>query len=145
MKLKERDKSEPEYLPKPNQMDDLFVKGTHVLPTVSFSAAGDLKISGRAIPEDAVEFFKPLLDWARSFSCNSIRLEINLDYFNTSASKQLLNLFRVIEKNPENKEVTMIWVYEEGDEEMLESGELYRELLPGFRFEFRKYSEPSAN
>lgn len=126
-------------------MDDLYVQGTHVLPTVSFSAGGELKISGRAIPEDAMAFFQPLLEWAGSFSSESVRFEINLDYFNTSASKQLLNLFRIIEKNPGNREVTMIWVYEEGDEEMLESGELYRELLPRFRFEFRKYTEPSPN
>jgi len=126
-------------------MEDLNIIGTQVLPTVLFSAGGELKISGRVIPEDAVEFFKPMIEWARTCSSDSVHMEINLDYFNTSASKQLLNLFRVFEKNHENKEVTITWVYEEGDEEMLESGELYRELLPRFRFEFRKYIEPTAS
>ena len=32
-------------------------------------------------------------------------------------------------------------MYEEGDDEMLESGEIYQELLPRFRFTFQKYAE----
>jgi hypothetical protein len=32
-------------------------------------------------------------------------------------------------------------MYEDGDEEMLESGEVYKEMLKRFHFTFQKYAE----
>jgi hypothetical protein len=122
-------------------MEDLFIQGTDSLPDISFYADGDLKISGRALPEDAFRFFAPLFAWAAEISAETINLEINLDYFNTSVSKQLLDFFKIIEKNPVAKTINLKWMYEDGDEEMLESGEIYQELLPKFNFTFNKYAE----
>jgi len=122
-------------------MEDLFIQGTDSLPTVTFKTIGELKLAGRALPEDAIKFFAPLLEWTTGFSSEEINIEINLDYFNTSVSKQLLDLFKIIEKNPDNKTVNVKWMYEEGDDEMLESGELYQELIPRFNFTFHKYAE----
>ena len=42
-------------------MEDLFIQGTDSLPTVSFRTNGELKITGRALPEDAAKFFNPML------------------------------------------------------------------------------------
>jgi hypothetical protein len=122
-------------------MHDLFIQGTDSLPTVDFKSVGELKITGRALPEDATKFFTPMFDWISRFSTETINLEINLDYFNTSVSKQLLDFFRLIDKNPDNKTVKVKWLYEDGDDEMLESGEIYKELLPRFEFVFQKYAE----
>lgn len=122
-------------------MEDLYIQGTDSLPTVSLKTQGELKITGRALPEDAIKFFAPILDWISGYSAEEINIEINLDYFNTSVSKQLLDFFKIIEKNPDNKSVNLKWMYEDGDEEMLESGELYQELLPKFHFTFHKYAE----
>jgi hypothetical protein len=122
-------------------MEDLYIQGTDSLPTVSLKTQGELKITGRALPEDAIKFFAPILEWISGYSAEEINIEINLDYFNTSVSKQLLDFFKIIEKNPDNKSVNLKWMYEDGDEEMLESGELYQELLPKFHFTFHKYAE----
>jgi hypothetical protein len=122
-------------------MEDLFIQGTDSLPTVTFKTIGELKLTGRALPEDAIKFFAPLLEWITGFSSEEINIEINLDYFNTSVSKQLLDLFKMIDKNPDNKTVNVKWMYEEGDDEMLESGDLYQELIPRFNFTFHKYAE----
>jgi hypothetical protein len=122
-------------------MEDLFIQGTGSLPTVSLMANGELKITGRALPEDAAKFFTPLLSWINDFSADRVNVEINLDYFNTSVSKQLLDLFKTIENKKEITIVNVKWMYEEGDEEMLESGEIYQELLPRFNFTFHKYAE----
>ena len=122
-------------------MEDLFIKGTDSLPAISFNTGGELKISGRALPEDAFRFFAPLFEWAAKLSAEKINLEINLDYFNTSVSKQLLDFFKIIENNPVAKTINLKWMYEDGDEEMLESGEIYQELLPKFNFTFNKYAE----
>jgi hypothetical protein len=122
-------------------MTDLIIQGTESLPFVSFRTTGELKITGRALPEDAAKFFAPLHAWIADFSADEVQLEINLDYFNTSVSKQLLDFFKTIEKNPANKSIRLKWMYEDGDEEMLESGELYKELLPRFEFTFHKFAE----
>jgi hypothetical protein len=122
-------------------MNDLILEKTDSLPAVCFMSTGDLKITGRALPEDAVRFFQPLFEWINGFTGENVNAEINLDYFNTSVSKQLLDLFKMIDKNPNVKSVNIKWMYEEGDEEMLESGEIYHELLPGFNFIFHKYAE----
>jgi len=122
-------------------MEDIFVQGTDSLPTISFRGNGELKITGRALPEDANSFFRPLLDWLRNFSADEVNIEFNLDYFNTSVSKQILDMFKIIEGNPANKVIKIKWMYEDGDEEMLESGEIYSEMLKRFQFTFHKYAE----
>jgi hypothetical protein len=68
-------------------------------------------------------------------------MEVNLDYFNTSVSKQLLDLFKTIDNKKDILTVNVKWLYEEGDDEMLESGEIYQEILPRFKFSFQKYAE----
>jgi len=122
-------------------MLDLVIQGTDSLPTVSFKVNGDLKISGRALPEDAAKFFNPLLTWIADFFGAELNIEVNLDYFNTSVSKQLLDLFKVMDNKKTITTVNVKWMYEEGDDEMLESGEIYQELLPRFTFSFQKYAE----
>jgi hypothetical protein len=122
-------------------MEDLFIQGTDSLPTISFKSSGELKITGRALPEDANSFFRPLLDWLRIFSADEVNIEFNLDYFNTSVSKQVLDMFKIIEGNPANKVIKIKWMYEDGDEEMLESGEIYSEMLKRFQFTYHKYAE----
>lgn len=122
-------------------MEDLFIQGTDSLPAIAFKQNGELKITGRALPEDAVRFFTPLFVWVKEFTGDDISIEMNLDYFNTSVSKQLLDFFMVIANKKPLKIVSVKWMYEEGDEEMLESGEIYQELLPRFTFAFHKYAE----
>ncbi|MBN2482064.1 MAG: DUF1987 domain-containing protein [Bacteroidales bacterium] len=122
-------------------MEDLFIQGADSLPTISFKTDGELKITGRALPEDAAKFFEPVMEWLGKFSADEINLEVNLDYFNTSVSKKLLDIFKVIEDNPDNKAIKVLWKYEDGDDEMLESGQIYEELLPRLCFTFHKYAE----
>jgi hypothetical protein len=122
-------------------MEDLFVHGTDSLPTISFKSNGELKITGRALPEDANSFFRPLIDWLRNFTADEVNIEFNLDYFNTSVSKQILDMFKIIEGNPANQVIKIKWMYEDGDDEMLESGEIYSEMLKRFQFTFHKYAE----
>ena len=88
-------------------MEDLFIQGTDSLPTVSFKSNGELKIIGRALPEDAAKFFHPLSEWLKQLSAEEINFEVNLDYFNTSVSKKLLDIFRIISNNPDNKTINL--------------------------------------
>jgi len=122
-------------------MEDLFIKGTASVPMVSFKTNGEIKLEGRALVEDAFKFFQPLITWAKEFNGDEINIEINLEYFNTSVSKQLLDLFRTFDGNPNHKVVNVKWLYEEGDDEMQESGEIYEDLLPRFNFTYEQIAE----
>jgi hypothetical protein len=122
-------------------MDNLIIKGSDTLPVIQLNTNGSLKISGRALPENAFEYFRPVIAWVKEFSADIINIEINLEYFNTAVSKQLHDFLKAIESNPQNKKINLIWLYEEGDDEMLESGEVYEDLLPRINFSYQQYLE----
>ncbi len=122
-------------------MENLIIEGTDTLPNVEMNVNGGIKFEGRALPEDAVRFFNPIIAWVSEFQGEDICVDVNLEYFNTSVSKQLHDFFNILDGKPENCKIKVIWHYEEGDDEMFESGEIYQELYPRFEFEYDKYEE----
>ncbi|MFO7843328.1 MAG: DUF1987 domain-containing protein [Bacteroidales bacterium] len=121
-------------------MKDLIIKETEKTPSVALSTNGVLKIEGRSIPEDAAKFFKPILDWTKEFTSGEIRVDIKLEYFNTSSSKFILEMLRLLENNPENKNILVNWFYEEGDLDVLESGQYFESII-GIPFKYIEYEE----
>ncbi len=121
-------------------MKDLVLKETEKTPSVALSTNGVLKIEGRSIPEDAARFFKPLLDWTKEFTSNEIRVDIKLEYFNTSSSKFILEMLRLLENNPDNSNILVNWFYEEGDLDVLESGQYFESII-GIPFKYIEYEE----
>lgn len=115
-------------------MENVNIEGTAKTPTVIFEPAnGLLEIKGRSIPENSTEFFKPLVDALKSFSTNAssaITVNFKLEYFNTSSSKCILDILKILESiKKTGKTVSLNWYYEEDDEDMLESGENYQEIV----------------
>ena len=79
---------------------------------------------------DSIEFYRPLMEWVDSHIADSeasVDFSIRLEYFNTSSSKCLMDLLKRIEKSP--IEATILWYYEEEDEDMLEAGEDYSAIV----------------
>jgi hypothetical protein len=122
-------------------MENLFIEGSQTLPTVEFQTNGLLKLNGRALPENAHNFFKPLITWVKEFTIDELNVEINLEYFNTAVSKQLYDFLKAVESNDKYKKINLKWFYEDGDDEIKESGEIYEELLPKINFSYHKYAE----
>ena len=122
-------------------MENLQIEGTTTLPNVKMSTEGKIKLEGRALPEDAIRFFKPILTWLSEFHGPEIIVDINLEYFNTSVSKQLHDFFTILNEKPQECKIQLTWFYEEGDDEMLESGEIYEELFPRIKFNYKEYEE----
>jgi hypothetical protein len=115
-------------------MNSLIIEGTPKTPRVDFSDSGALEISGKSIPENSIEFYQPLYNWIDQYSQqpNKITsLKIQLEYFNTSSSKCLLDVFRKLEalQKSGKSEVTVNWLYEEEDEDMMEAGEDYQTIV----------------
>jgi hypothetical protein len=122
-------------------MENLIIEGTDTLPTIEMHTSGRIKLEGRALPEDAIRFFQPVHTWSKQYSGSEIKVEINLEYFNTSVSKQLHDFFNILDKKPMEVNIDITWHFEEGDDEMLESGEIYEELFPRFNFSYNQYEE----
>ena len=114
-------------------MDPIKIEGTPKTPTVNFDAeSGVLEIKGRSIPENAVEFYKPLVDWISSYGDSAkaaTLVNIQLEYFNTSSSKCILDVFKKLESVNGKTNITINWHYEEDDEDMLEAGEDYQAII----------------
>lgn len=116
-------------------MDPIYIEGTSKTPTVEFDAAtGKIEIKGRSIPENSIEFYKPLVDWLDKYAKVAkglVEVNMQLEYFNTSSSKCILDVFKKLENvnSSSGAEVVINWYYEEDDEDMLEAGEDYQSIL----------------
>jgi hypothetical protein len=109
-------------------------KGTSIEPSVSFNADnGKLEIAGVSTPEDAINFYRPLVEWVKEYAVNPkdlTELTIKLEYFNTSTSKTLLDIFKTLQEIKEKGYDVMVkWYYEKKDDDMLETGQDYESML----------------
>jgi len=115
-------------------MNRLTISKTKQTPEINFDPeSGILDISGRSIPENTYEFYTPVMEWLESYASNpqnSTVFKVYFEYLNTSSSKYLFEIFRILEKIYRNgKMVKVKWFYEEDVEEMMESGEDYAEMI----------------
>lgn len=114
-------------------MESLIIEGSAKTPSVTLDPNGKLELRGRSIPENSVEFYKPIIDWLEAyFSSPAALTEVNmkLEYFNTSSSKCILDVFKKLEAiYKSNNDVLVLWHYEEDDEDMLEAGEDYQSII----------------
>lgn len=112
-------------------MSELVLQSTSKTPSVKFNRLeGRLELKGRSIPENSLDFYKPLIDWVESYiqtPASRTEFHIQLEYFNTSSSKCLLDLFKKLENIKSN--VAVLWYYEQDDEDMLEAGEDYEAII----------------
>ncbi len=112
-------------------MDNLTIDGSAKTPTVEFEGVGKLLIKGRSIPENSIEFYKPVIDWIGAYGSapkDITEVNVQLEYFNTSSSKCILDVFKKLE-TLSGTEVKVNWYYEEDDEDMLEAGEDYQAII----------------
>ncbi len=115
-------------------MSALFLEGSPKTPHVNFDPeTGLLELKGRSIPENSIDFYKPLIDWLDKYGRSpksKTALHVQLEYFNTSSSKCILDLFKKLEGvRATGNEVTVLWHYEADDEDMLEAGEDYAGII----------------
>ena len=116
-------------------MDPLIIEESIKTPAITFNPnTGVLEIKGKSIPENSLEFYKPIFEWLEVYSktpAANTEVHVRLDYFNTSSSKCLLDIFRRLE--PANSggasSVKVHWFYESDDEDMMEAGDDYQALV----------------
>ena len=124
-------------------MEALFINRTEDTPQVEFDTTkGVFSISGRSLPENAIDFYRPVFAWVdeamQTISGKTILVEIKLEYFNTASSKQIAKLFLQLENFIEKNNISIKWFYEKEDNDMLISGTQYAKFL-NLKFDFIEY------
>jgi hypothetical protein len=122
---------------------DLELQPTGSTPRILLpGTAADGWIEGNCYPENAFAFFEPVMAWLREYrkvSGRRLTLNVKLDYFNTSSSKCLLDLFSSLQDaKAEGGEMRIVWHYCQDDSDMRESGEEFAQDLK-IPFELRPY------
>jgi hypothetical protein len=114
-------------------MRKIEIEGTAKTPFVKFEENGQLELKGRSIPENSIEFYEPMVSWLEEYATNPQEktvLHVQLEYFNTSSSKCILDVFKKLEAiKKAGHDVVIKWYYEEDDEDMLEAGEDYQTII----------------
>ncbi len=120
-------------------MNTLHLEGTEETPSIILDKSnGIMEISGRSLPEDSTEFYKPVLDWIEQYAEDpniSTTFVFKLEYFNTASSKLILDVLYALE---DIKGLKVEWHFHEDDEDMEEAGEEFSELVE-IPFEFIPY------
>lgn len=108
----------------------MILQGTFETPSVVLdSSKGLLEFSGRSLPEDTASFYRPIMKWIDDYLVahpTKTEIAIKLEYFNTATSKVLLNMLNKFENSGG---VVVHWFHFQEDEDMLESGKEFEELV----------------
>jgi hypothetical protein len=115
-------------------MEPLIIESTSLTPGIKFDAnQGVFEMKGRSIPENSLEFYQPVYEWLDDYLQNPKEktvLKVQFDYFNTSSSKCILDILKRIDTLEDmDKDILIKWYYDENDEDMMEAGEDYSDLL----------------
>ena len=116
-------------------MESIILEASTHTPHIEFSHDGKLKMEGRCFPEDVSIFFDPLISFVSQLESSCVVMDVNLEYFNTASSKKLMDLFKHLDANNNIKTILINWHYEEGDDDSIETAEIFEESL--IRSEFR--------
>ena len=115
--------------------ESLRIEATEDTPLIDFNVeTGVFQVTGRALPEDAHEFFKPIEDWVQEYAespKDKTTVEMRIDYFNSAATRYIFNLLMCFEDivDEEKGEVTIVWYYKEGDDMIESKGEEMSSIL----------------
>jgi hypothetical protein len=122
-------------------MKNLTIEPTSSTPAVEFKTDGRMLIEGRSLPEDVNKFYIPLTDWALKLTAEVVKLDINLEYLNSASTKKMLEFLKVLDANSHIKTFIVNWHYESDDEDTLENGQIFEELLRKAQFRYVEYAE----
>lgn len=113
-------------------MEPLIIQATEDTPEVVFdSINNNFKISKISVPEDAYEFYLPIIQWIKKYADNPSELvviEFDLEYVNSASAKQLIQLLLALEDLSKVTKVSVKWYYESIDEDMQLLGKRFKNL-----------------
>ncbi|GIV42273.1 MAG: hypothetical protein KatS3mg034_1583 [Vicingaceae bacterium] len=114
-------------------MPNLKIDPTYKSPLIiADEEKGLIEIKGRSLPENVSQVYEPLFQWIQEYIKNprsTTTLNIQLEYFNTSTSKALMEIFNQLSiLKQKGLDIKINWYYEEDDPDMEEQGEMFGKL-----------------
>ncbi len=113
-------------------MDNLEIQakpGSHFKPSVKLDAdTGLCEIGGESYLEESSQFYQPIYDWLVEYTKTKKPLLFNfrLSYVNTSSSKHILYILRLLrEYGEQGNDMQTNWYIESGDMDTEEDVEDY--------------------
>jgi hypothetical protein len=118
-------------------MQRLYIPETANTPEIRFSPDENIFIiRGSSSPEDVRAMYYPVIEWIRIFvddaidgefknfsAENPIRMQADLDYFNSSSAKFFYDIFTELKRLISNNiPVRVEWTYDEEDIDQMEAG-----------------------
>lgn len=109
-------------------MQDLYIPGERDKPEVDFKfSRHQLALRGESFPENALAFYGPIVAALTAYleetRDQDIQVDVALRYFNSSSTKILLNLFRLLDQAAANRNTVHVhWHHDPEDDMMLEFG-----------------------
>jgi hypothetical protein len=125
-------------------MEVLEIQKTEDTPEIKLDPEkGHFEFQGKAFPDDAKAVFQPVVDWLEKYIENpkdKIKVDFKFTYFNTASSKMILEILdRLYKLQDKGTELSINWHYKEVDEDMLDAGEEYSDIIE-LPFNFISYS-----
>ncbi len=120
-------------------MNPLIIYSTEDTPEIILDPAQNtFKISNISVPEDAYEFYRPVIEWIKEYAKNPLNqtiIDINLEYVNSASAKQIIQILLALEDFSKKSDITIRWYYEAIDEDMQLLGRRFNNLAE-IDFEF---------
>jgi len=113
------------------KLEPLIIQAKEDTPEIFLSSTEPSRIRGRSLPENAYEFYEPILEWITHFSNSNMKeftLEIWFDYFNSSTGRYIFEILHRLDKSASKNSYKIIWKYEKDDDLMIERGEALQSL-----------------
>jgi hypothetical protein len=113
-------------------MNPLIINSGEDTPTIYLdNRKGKMEFSGSSVPENAIRFYKPVIEWLDQYVQNPKEVTefvFRMKLLNTSSSKVFYDIFKIINKLGENckNKVRIIWYYSYLDDEIREQGHDYK-------------------
>lgn len=123
-------------------MKKLYIKASKYTPEINFDPeTSTLKIKGESYSQDSAVFYIPITEWLTEYlnevDKNEIKVNIDLNYFNSSSSRTLLEIFFQLEKAViGGKNIVVNWIYDKDNQDNLEYGKEFQEELEFLKFNF---------
>lgn len=117
---------------KANNMNALIIEDTKETPRIHFDPANNIfEISSRSLPEDADDFYVPIINWLESYADKpnaKTNFTFKLDYYNTASARYITKMIKILNDLGEDHAVKVYWYYREIDEDMEAMGEEYNDM-----------------
>jgi len=99
---------------------------------------GYMRFEGESYLEDIIGFFKEINEWLRKYltsDFSAFTFDCELKYFNSSTTKQIYNILRLMDANAPGREVIVNWIVDDEEDDMIiECGEDYQEDMENLEF-----------